>query len=66
MFTSNFSDRFKKTMSGFQKAFDELTVLKADISTETKAANEHLAKLEKAAKQVDSALTQLKPFVSGK
>ncbi|WAW11675.1 hypothetical protein nACB1_071 [Acinetobacter phage nACB1] len=66
MFTSNFSDRFKKTMSGFQKAFDELTVLKADISTETKAANEHLAKLEKAANQVDSALTQLKPFVSGK
>ena len=62
MFTSNFSDRFKKAMSGFQKAHDELSVLKAD--TEKQAADEHVAKLAKAANQVDSALAQLKPFVS--
>ena len=38
MFTSNFSDRFKKAMSGFQKDHDELSVLKADIAAEKKAA----------------------------
>lgn len=66
MFTSNFSERFKKSMSGFQKAHDELSVLKADIATEKKAADEHVKKLEKAASQVDSTLEQLKPFVSAK
>lgn len=64
MFTSNFSDRFKKAMSGFQKAHDELSVLKDDIAAEKKAADEHVAKLAKAASQVDSTLQQLKPFVS--
>ena len=64
MFTSNFSDRFKKTMHGFLKAHDELSVLKADIAAEKKAADEHVAKLAKAASQVDSALAQLKPFIS--
>ena len=51
-------------MSGFQKAHDELSVLKADITAEKKAADEHVVKLEKAAIQVDSTLEQLKPFVS--
>ena len=51
-------------MSGFQKAHDELSVLKADIAAEKKAADEHVAKLAKAASQVDSTLEQLKPFVS--
>ena len=64
MFTSNFSDRFKKAMSSFQKAHDELSVLKADIAAEKQAADEHVAKLAKAASQVDSTLQQLKPFVS--
>ena len=64
MFTLNFSDRFKKAMSGFQKAHDELSVLKADIAAEKKAADEHVAKLAKAANQVDSVLVQLKPFIS--
>ena len=66
MFTSNFSDRFKKAMSGFQKAHDELSVLKADIAAEKKAADEHVAKLAKAASQMDSTLEQLKPFVSAR
>lgn len=64
MFTSNFSDRFKKAMYGFQKAHDDLSVLKADIAAEKQAADEHVAKLAKAVSQVDSALAQLKPFVS--
>ena len=64
MFTSNFSDRFKKAMSGFQKAHDDLSILKADIAAEKKAADEHVTKLVKTANQVDSALAQLKPFIS--
>ena len=64
MFTSNFSDRFKKALAGFQKAHDDLSILKADIAAEKKAADEHVAKLAKAANQVDSALAQLKPFIS--
>ena len=51
-------------MYGFQKAHDDLSVLKADIAAEKQAADEHVAKLAKAANQVDSALAQLKPFVS--
>lgn len=66
MFTSNFSDRFKKAMSGFQKAHDELSVLKSDIAAETKKAEEHQRKLAVASTQVDSALASLKPFVAAK
>ena len=63
MFTNNFSDRFKKAMSGFQKAHDELTGLKTDINAETKRTEEHLAKLQSATRQVDLSLEQLAPFV---
>lgn len=62
--TKNFSDRFSKAMSAFKKAHDDLTVLKADIITEKKAADEHVAKLNSALVQVDSSLDQLRPFVS--
>ena len=50
MFTSNFSDCFKKAIYGFQKAHDDLSVLKADIAAEKQAADEHVAKLAKAVK----------------
>lgn len=63
MFNSNFSDRFNKSMAGFKKAHTELTALKADIETETKATEEHQRKLKAASEQVNTALDNLAPFV---
>lgn len=63
MFSSNFSDRFKKAMSGFQKAHDDLTALRADVNVETSKTEEHLAKLKEASKQIDTSLSNLAPFV---
>ena len=61
---TNFSDRFTKAMSGFQKAHDELTGLQADISAETKNTEQHLAKLQAAQEKVGQSLTNLAPFVT--
>ena len=63
---TNFSDRFTKAMSGFQKAHDELSCLQADISAETKQTEQHLAKLQQAQSKVSESLTNLAPFVTAK
>ena len=50
-------------MSGFQKAHDDLTALRADVNVETSKTEEHLAKLKEASKQIDTSLSNLAPFV---
>lgn len=60
---TNFSDRFKAALSGFQKAHNELTQLRKDIAAETKDTEQHLAKLHSATNEIDASLENLKPFV---
>ena len=67
MFTpSNFSERLKKSMSGFQKAHDELSALRKDVQDETSKTKQHLQKLEASANEIDATLGNLAPFVSTK
>ena len=50
-------------MSGFQKAHNELTALRADVDAEKKQAEEHVAKLHTSLNEIDGTLENLKPFV---
>ena len=60
---ANFSDRFKSALSGFQKAHDELTALRADMNAEKKQAEQHVTKLHASLNEIDGTLENLKPFV---
>ena len=63
---TNFSDRYKSALSGFQKAHNELTTLRKDVEVETKQAEQHLQKLQAAASEISTSLDNLAPFVSTK
>lgn len=60
---TNFSDRFKSALSGFQKAHNELTALREDVVAEKNQAELHVAKLHSSLGEIDGTLENLKPFV---
>ena len=64
--STNFSDRLKSALSGFQKAHDELSSLRKDVQDETKQTQDHLQKLQASTAEIDKTLDSLAPFVSTK
>lgn len=64
--STNFSDRLKSALSGFQKAHDELSSLRKDVQDETKQTQDHLQKLQASTVEIDKTLDNLAPFVSTK
>lgn len=64
--STNFSDRLKSALSGFQKAHDELSSLRKDVQDETKQTQDHLQKLQASTVEIDKTLDSLAPFVSTK
>lgn len=64
--STNFSNRLKSALSGFQKAHDELSSLRKDVQDETKQTQDHLQKLQASTVEIDKTLDSLAPFVSTK
>ena len=64
--STNFSDRLKSALSGFQKAHDELSSLRKDVQDETKQTQDRLQKLQASTAEIDKTLDSLAPFVSTK